>query len=442
MRYPSLVEKNLFEKAAQFTDAALTFIDDDGYPFSVPVNFEVDIMNQSVKISIPKSLPSLRNREVGLIFNHVTPLPVGGYTDRRYIVFWGRLQEEGGGYLLKPTKGYTWDEKDVPFFQYSEISVPQGRKYLESLKERPWLSTPWLVLRTFRLPFVIATILPVVLGAAIAARSGFFDWDLFALTMMGALLIHLGVNTANDYFDSRSGADDINTTPTPFSGGSRVIQYGLLPAPAVFSISTASYIGGAAIGLYLASTRGLPILLIGLLGVVISYGYTAPPLKLAYRGLGELAVGTSFGPLLVMGSYFVQTQGFSFEAFLASIPVGLLVMLILYVNEIPDRTWDEEADKKTLVTMMKDAEIVGGFVYSIAAVYGTVIVGVVLQLFPVTAISALLTIPMAVKIRRMIVGNMGSPYGMMPAMSANIKLYVYTALLLIGGYVASLFLTV
>ncbi len=432
-----MVEKALFQKAATYSDAALTFVDDDGFPFSIPVSFEVDSENRLVKITKPKSLPPIQDREVGLIFNHITPLPIGGYTDRRYIVFWGRLTDKGEKSVLRPSKGYTWDEKDVPFFQYSEMKVQRARSYLEQLEEKPWLSTPWLVLRTFRLPFVIATILPVALGGVIAYRTGFFDWMLFVLTLVGALLIHLGVNTANDYFDARSGADDINTTPTPYSGGSRVIQYGLLPPPAVLSLSTAAYLGGSIIGLYLTFTRGLPILLIGLLGLFTSYGYTAPPLKFVYRGVGELAVGTSFGPLLVLGSYYVQTQTFSLEAFLASLPVGILVMLILYVNEIPDRTWDDEAGKRTLVTRMREERVVQGYVISIVTLYVIIVLGIAARIFPATAILALLTIPMALKVTRLIKGNLGNPYGLMPAMSRNIKLYVYTTLLLLAGYLIS-----
>jgi 1,4-dihydroxy-2-naphthoate octaprenyltransferase len=435
-----MVDKKLFQKAATFSDAALTFIDDDGYPFSVPVSFEVDAEKQLVRVSKPANLTQLETRNVGIIFNHVTPLEGGGYTDRRYVVFWGRLQGEGGTCVLRPAKGFVWDEKEIPFFQYSEMKNSRARNYLDQLKQKPWLSTPWLVLRTFRLPFVIATILPVALGAAIAYRTGFFDWSLFALTMVGALLIHLGVNTANDYFDARSGADDINTTPTPFSGGSRVIQYGLLPAPVVFSMSTAAYFGGCVIGLYLAFTRGWPILLIGLVGLVVSYGYTAPPLKLVYRGFGEFAVAVGFGPLLVLGSYFVQAQKLSLEAFLASLPVGLLVMLILYVNEVPDRTWDDEASKKTVVARMREEMVTKVYSTSLVAVYAILFLGVVGKVFPVTALAGLLTVPMALKVRRLIRENLGNPYGLMPAMSTNIRLYVYTAALILAGYLVSFFL--
>ena len=298
-----MVASGLLEKAASYSDVAISFVDDDGYPFSLPVSVNVDRESQTVRIAKPASLPSLLNREISLTFNHITPLPVGGYTDRRYIVLWGRLTDQGDSYQLKPAKGYIWDEKEVPFFQYSEMKVTKARQYLNELKEKPWLSTPWLIMRTFRLPFVIATILPVTIGAAVAFRAGHFDLTLFALTLAGALLLHLGVNTANDYFDSRLGADDINTTPTPYSGGSHVIQYGLLPGTTVLSLSTSAYLAGSLIGLYLALTRGLPVLLIGLVGLVVSWGYTAPPLKLAYRGLGELAVGLGFGPLLVLGSF-------------------------------------------------------------------------------------------------------------------------------------------
>ncbi|MGA3109637.1 MAG: prenyltransferase [Candidatus Bathyarchaeia archaeon] len=435
-----MVEKVLFEKASTYSDAALTFVDDDGYPYSVPVECEIDPDKQVLKITKPKSLASVGGKEVGIIFNHITPLPVGGYTDRRYLVFWGKLEERGEKLTLEPTKGFTWDEKEVPFFQYSEMKVSRGKKYLDELSEKPWLSTRWLVIRTFRLPFVIATILPVILGTVIAYRSGFFNLLLFGLTLVAALLIHLGVNTANDYFDSRAGTDDINTTPTPFSGGSRIIQYGLLPPSAVLSLSTASYAGGILIGLYLTITRGLPVLLIGLVGLLISYGYTAPPLKWAYRGLGEAAVSIGFGPLLVLGAYFVQTQGFSLEALLGSSPVGMLVMLILYVNEVPDRTWDDEAGKKTLVALMHEDSVVTGFLISVGVVYAIILIGAITRIFPLSAILALLTVPVALKVGRTIKGNLGNPYGLIPAMSLMVKLFVYTTLLLIAGYLVSFLL--
>jgi len=432
-----MVSDSVLKKAASYSDVSLSFVDDDGYPYSIPVKAELDQDGRKMKITKPRHLPSPLNREVSLTFNHITPLPVGGYTDRRYIVLWGRLTDREDLFELNPVKGYVWDEKEVPFFQYSEMKTTKGRKYLDELNEKPWLSTPWLILRTFRLPFVIATILPVLLGGAVAYCTGNFDVVLLTLTLAGALFFHLGVNVANDYFDSRLGADDINTTPTPFSGGSRIIQYGLLPPRAILSISTSAYLCGALIGLYLALTRGLPVLLIGLVGLIVSWGYTAPPFKFVYRGVGELGVALGFGPLLVLGSYFVQTQNFSFEALLASLPVGLLVMLILYVNEIPDRTWDEEAGKRTLVTRLSENSLVACYGLSMAAVYGIILFGSLFQVFPITSLIALVTLPLAVKESRLIRDNVGNPYGLIPGMSLNIKIYVYTSILLLSGYVIS-----
>lgn len=432
-----MVSKDLLSKAASYSEVSLSFIDDDGYPFSIPVSVEIDQENGIVKIAKPRTLPRIAGREISLTFNHITPLPVGGYTDRRYVVLWGKPVDAVDGYRLKPSNGYVWDEKEVPFFQYSEMKVTRARSYLNELNEKPWLSTPWLIMRTFRLPFIIATLLPVLVGGAVAYRAGYFNWGLLALTLAGALLIHLGANTANDYYDYRFGADDLNTTPTPFSGGSRMIQYGLLQSRSVLSISSSTYVAGTLIGLYLAYTRGLPILIIGVLGFLVSWGYTAPPLKLAYRGLGEFAVWLGFGPLLVLGSYYVQTQSFSMEAVLTSIPLGLLVMLILYVNEIPDRTWDEEAGKKTFVARMKENTLVKGYELTMAAVYGIILIGVASRIFPLTILIALLTLPLALNERRLISGNLGNPYGLMPAMSSNIKIFAYTAILMLLGYLIS-----
>jgi 1,4-dihydroxy-2-naphthoate octaprenyltransferase len=160
-------------------------------------------------------------------------------------------------------------------------------------------------------------------------------------------------------------------------------------------------------------------------------------LKWAYRGIGELAVAVGFGPLLVLGSYFVQTQRFSLEAFFASLVPGLLIMLILYVNEIPDRTWDDEAGKKTLVARMKEESVTNGYIGSLAVAYAVICLSVVGGLFPPTALLALLTVPVAFKVTTLIKGNLGNPYGLMPTMSKNIRLYAYTTLLLLAGYLIS-----
>ena len=124
------------------------------------------------------------------------------------------------------------------------------------------------------------------------------------------------------------------------------------------TLSTVFYVLAGVIGLILLATHGsTALLVIGVVGFIVSLGYTAPPLKFVYRGLGEIAVALGFGPLMLLGAYVVQTGGaLAWEPFVASIPVALLVALILYVNEIPDRRGDARAGKRTLpVRFSRDA---------------------------------------------------------------------------------------
>ncbi|MFQ5950883.1 MAG: 1,4-dihydroxy-2-naphthoate octaprenyltransferase [Candidatus Geothermarchaeales archaeon] len=391
----------------------------------------------------PKALEqSLAGRKANVIFSHITPLPGGGYTERRYIVLWGEVAEEGEGLLFSPMRYYRWDEREVPFPQYCEISVPQARRYMKRLGEEenkqvePHLPTPWLILRATRLPFLVATWIPVLLGTAFAAFSGFLDLNLFILTLLGASLAHLGVNTANDFFDYRQGADMVNVTPTPYSGGSRVIQYGLASPGQMLGTSVTSVTLAVIVGLYLAFTRGFAeILLLTALGTFIIVFYTASPIRLVYRGLGELAVGFAFGPLIVTGTYFVQAQAFSLQAVLASLPVGILVAMILYVNEIPDIRWDRKAGKKTLPVRLEREDILKGYTWSLVVTYGVVLLGVASGIMPPITVLMLVAVPYAVKVHRAVEETFGDPYAMMPTMSSNIKLMILTGILLTAAYV-------
>ena len=201
----------------------------------------------------------------------------------------------------------------MSFFEFSERGVPQARQYLDRLSAdtgrevRPRLSFGWLFLRATRLPFLTATFVPVLLGIAVAAWADGFSWWLALLTVIGGACIHLGLNVANDVFDTHSGADEANVNPTQFSGGSRVILYGLVSMRQMALLSLAFYAVGIGIGVFLAATSGWGLLWIGVAGALISLFYTAPPLQLVHRGLGEICVGLGFGPIMALGAYFVQT---------------------------------------------------------------------------------------------------------------------------------------
>lgn len=437
----------LSEVETGFSHAVLTFTDADGYPLSVATSYVVDAERGVLVLESPagEEVTPPDGAEVNVIVSHIRPQEIG-YDERRYVQMWGTLEREGDRLVMRPARSHSWDEKKVPFFQYSEITVPQAHDYLEGLGRergrpiRPRLSWGWLALRTTRAPFLTATLVPVILGVVIAANQGRWSLWLAFLTFLGAALVHLGLNISNDVFDTLSGADAANTTPTQFSGGSRVVHYGLVRLRTLALLSAGFYLGGIAIGLYLAIERGFwPLFWIGVAGVAISLAYTAPPLRFVHRGIGEFAVALGFGPIMVLGSYFVQAQRLSFEAVYASIPVAILIALVLYVNEIPDRAGDAAAGKRTLPVRLSKEAVIGGYVGAVAVTYGLVALGAVTGILPRPTILALLTIPIAIRVARGLRRDYDDPYALMfSAMGVNVQLHLFTGLLLFVGYLISI----
>ncbi|MEO8571612.1 MAG: prenyltransferase, partial [Chloroflexota bacterium] len=427
---PALDARTGIEKLATYPYQILTWVDDAGYPVSVAVDARVDVAELRVRFEAPAGLTVPADREVSLTGSHIRPQPGYGYDERRHVTVWGLATVSGTTVAVVGRKAWGWDEAEVPFFEYSERSVGKSRAYFDALSAergtpvKPRLSFGFLTLRTTRLPFLTATIVPVLLGILIAASRGSFDLVAAILTIIAASFVQLGLNVANDVFDTMSGADDANVTPTQFSGGSRVIQYGLVSLRQMATLSTIFYVLAGLIGLILLATHGSTALLaIGIVGFIVSLGYTAPPLKFVYRGLGEIAVALGFGPLMLLGAYVVQTGGsIAWEPAVASIPVALLVSLILYVNEIPDRRGDARAGKRTLPVRFSREAVIGGYNVAVAAAYVVLVVGVVVGALPVTVLLMLLTIPLALKVSRGLAPNYENPYGLMAIMGTNVQL--------------------
>ncbi len=198
----------------------------------------------------------------------------------------------------------------------------------------------------------VASLVGVALGTAVAwnnART--FDLTAFLLAAIGVICLHAGTNMSNDSIDFKRGVDDLPPhLVSPFTGGARV-----LPDAAVsFEAHRRTWIGlftaGALIGIVLALTRpnGWILLILGGIGGAIGLFYTLPPLALQYHGVGEIAVAIIFGPLVVLGSYAVQTGDLAWDPLLASIPLGLLVAAFLLVNEMPEHETDPRGGKRTI----------------------------------------------------------------------------------------------
>jgi 1,4-dihydroxy-2-naphthoate octaprenyltransferase len=428
-------------KLASYPYQIATWVGDDGYPVSIAVTAAFDPAGRIAAFAEPAGLAVPTDREVSLTGSHIRPQPGYGYDERRHVTVWGRATVADGRVTLAARRAWGWDEAEVPFFEYSERSIGQSRKYFDALSAergtpvKPRLSLGWLVLRSTRLPFLSATVIPVLLGIAIAATHGWFDLVAAALTVVGAACVHLGLNVANDVFDTVQGADDANVTPTQYSGGSRVIQYGLVSLRRMATVATGFYLAALAIGLVLLAFWGSPALLvIGVLGFIVSIGYTAPPLKFVYRGVGEIAVAVGFGPLMLLGAYVVQSLGvLSWEPFVASIPVALFVALILYVNEIPDRRGDAHAGKRTMPVRFSRETVITGYNVTVAVAYVALGVGVVVGILPIPTLLMLLTIPLALQVSRGLRPNYDNPYGLMSVMGVNVQLHLRAGVLLLVG---------
>ncbi len=438
-------------KLDRYPFVVVSWVADDGYPVSVSTDFQTDAGRGEVTLTAPagEAVAIPTDREINVIGSHVRPTPGAGYDQRRYLQLWGRAAQPGGGRMLfTPTRAWGWDEAEMPFFEYSERSVPQSRRYLERLSAEagrpihPRLSLGWLVLRTTRLPFLSATIIPVLLGILIALRHGAFDMWLALLTVVGASFAHLAINVTNDIFDTLSGADAANVNPTQFSGGSRVLLYDLLTLRQLIAVALALFAGAAAIGLLLVWLTGsLTLLGIGLAGIAVGVAYTAPPLKLVYRGLGEIAVALGFGPIMLLGAYVVQTRRLALEPFVVSITVGILVALILYVNEIPDRSGDAAAGKRTLPVRLAPDTVTGGYLVAALLAFAVIVLGVAGGLLPWPTLVALVAIPLALRIHTGIRAHYNSPYTLMAVMGSNVNLNLIVGGLLLTGYAATLLVT-
>lgn len=184
---------------------------------------------------------------------------------------------------------------------------------------------------------------PVLMGCAMAFSDGFFAWDVALATLLSALLIQIGTNFANDYFDFKKGADNEDRL-----GPTRATQAGLIKPQVMKRAYIFTLLAAFFVGLYLVYIGGWPILAIGLASLLFAVLYTGGPYPLGYNGLGDIFVLIFFGPVAVGGTYYVQALQISESALLAGLAPGLISTAILAINNLRDVDTDRVAGKRTL----------------------------------------------------------------------------------------------
>ena len=267
-----------------------------------------------------------------------------------------------GYYKIKPTV-----IKYVDFFadeKFEWMELPENRPSFFSEVKSNFVNTLKYWAAVVRAPFLTATIAPILLGSAIAYKQfGSFDWGTFWLVMFGGIFAQIGTNNINDYFDHRSRNDEMNKLASPFNGGSRSIQSGLITPTNMLLLSIYFFSATFLIGLKMNNTFfsgdwNSPLMYLGYLGLFLGIMYTGF-LKLAYNGLGDLAVFIGFGPLMVYGAAFMQNQAVAptqtidpITTLFYSIPVGIFIALVLFINCFQDYNADKAANKNSWVVKL------------------------------------------------------------------------------------------
>ncbi|MGH9172727.1 MAG: 1,4-dihydroxy-2-naphthoate octaprenyltransferase, partial [Vicinamibacterales bacterium] len=242
-----------------------------------------------------------------------------------------------------------------------------------------------------------ASIVPVLLGTLLAADEGEFDGLLFALVIVASVVVHAGSNLVNDYFDWKNGADK----PAALGRGG-FIQRGIIQPEAILWFGVVLFGVATALGLVVVYLVGWEVFLFALPSLAAAYFYTGGPKPLGYVALGEATVFLFMGPVIVVGSYFVQTGTIAAAPILLSIPVGLLVTAILQANNIRDIADDTEAGKRTLATYIGRRWANREYVTLLFGSYFVVGLIALGGIIPAGALLVFLTVPRAIEVTRII----------------------------------------
>ena len=291
-------------------------------------------------------------------------------------------------------------------------------------------------LRAIRIRFLLASVIAVSLGLAIAwwqnQSLNIFD---AALTFAGVIALHASVDLLNDYWDFKRGIDT-QTKRTRFSGGTGVLPEGLLKPSSVYKAGLASLIIGTVIGGYFVYIGGPTIAFILAFAVLSIYFYST---KIVDSGLGELFVAIK-GTMIVLGTYFVQVSQITVEPLLGGIVLGTLSALVLFITSFPDFDADRSKGRKTLVILLGKKKASNVLWMFPAICYSVITIGVALQIIPIFTLITLFTIPLLIKAARGLRRNFDNVEKLVPVMTSCLSYSRLTGALLVLSFVMPGFL--
>ncbi|NOK58937.1 MAG: 1,4-dihydroxy-2-naphthoate polyprenyltransferase [Chloroflexi bacterium AL-W] len=259
----------------------------------------------------------------------------------------------------------------------------------DSSSTHPGIFKAWLM--AIRVPTLPAAVVPVLVGTAVAVADGVFRLGPFLAALAASLLIQIGTNLANDYFDNLKGADTAERL-----GPIRVTQSGLIAPYIIRNMMILTFGLAAVFGLYLILVTGWPILVIGVLSIAAGILYTGGPWPLGYNGLGDLFTFVFFGVVAVVGTTYLHTLTLSTTALVVSLPVAMLVTAILVVNNLRDVNTDRVANKRTLAVLLGEHAVRIEYAVLVLGAYVVVTGAWLLNLISPWSLLVWLTLPLAI----------------------------------------------
>lgn len=285
-------------------------------------------------------------------------------------------------------------------------------------------------LRVIRVKFLLASVIAVSLGLAINWRlNSTIDPFDAVLTFAGVMALHASVDLLNDYWDYKRGIDT-TTKRTKMSGGTGVLPEGLLNPSSVYRAGIGFLILGSIIGFYFVFTDGIIIAAILGFAILSIYFYST---KIVDSGLSEFFVAVK-GTMIVLGTFFIQSNQITFESILGGIVVGVLSSLVLFIASFPDHDADKSKGRKTLVIVVGKKNASSIFWVFPLISYFTILSGIFLGIFPIMSLITLLGIPLLIKAGIALRRNFDSIDELVPSMSNTLKFSRITGSLLVLSF--------
>ena len=288
-------------------------------------------------------------------------------------------------------------------------------------------------LRVIRVRFLLASVIAVSVGLAINWRQNSIVDPLAAvLTFAGVISLHASVDLLNDYWDYKRGIDTM-TKRTKMSGGTGVLPEGLLKPSSVYRAGIGFLILGSVIGFYFVLTNGIIIAAILGFAILSIYFYST---KIVDSGLAEFFVAVK-GTMIVLGTYFIQSNQITLESILGGITVGVLSSLVLFIVSFPDHDADKSKGRKTLVIVVGKKNATSFFWVFPAISYSVIILGISIGVFPLLSLITLFSLPLVVKAGLGLKKNFNSVDELIPSMSSTLMFSRITGVLFVLSFLAS-----